>query len=159
MKSYSLAAVALIGTVALVGCSQSSGPEKADVAGVVQLDGKPLTDASIRFHSDNIGSAAFPLDESGEFKSRFPIRVGEYQVAVDYGVERMPGGPLSGDLAKVPEHFWSLSDSGLTATVSGAGENVYTFDIDSSAKAPPGFRPKKNQSTPPPPAPPGIENK
>ncbi|PQO46201.1 hypothetical protein C5Y93_09440 [Blastopirellula marina] len=126
---------------------------------MVHLDGKPLTDASIRFHSDSIGSAAFPLNESGEFKSRFPIRVGEYLVAVDYGVERMPGGPLSGDLAKVPEHFWSLNDSGLTATVSGDSENVYTFDIDSSAKAPAGFRPKKKKSAPPPAAPPGIEDK
>lgn len=157
MKSYYLAAVALLGTAALVGCSQSNGPAKVDVAGIVQLDGKPLTGASIRFHSDTIGSAAFPLDDSGEFKSRFPIRVGEYQVAVDYGVDRMPGGPLSGDLAKVPKHFWSLKDSGLTAEVSTDSENVFTFDILSSAKAPAGFKPK-SMPTPPPPPPPGVEN-
>lgn len=158
MKSFYLVAVALLGTATLVGCSQSSGPPKVDVAGVVQLDGKPLTGGSIRFHSDSIGSAAFPLDDSGKFESRFPIRVGEYMVAVDYGVDRMPGGPLSGDLAKVPKHFWSLKDSGLTADVSSDSDNVFTFDISSSEKPPKGFKPKAMPNAPPP-EPPGIEDR
>lgn len=157
MRFRNFAAVALIGAVGLVGCGRPEGPPMADVEGVVQFDSKPLTGATIRFHSDSAGSSAFPLDEAGHFQSTFPIRTGEYLVAVDYPIGRMPGGPLSGDLAKVPKHYWSLKDSGLTASVKTDGENVYAFDISSSAKAPPGFKPK-SLPAPPPPPPPGIEN-
>ncbi|PQO43268.1 hypothetical protein [Blastopirellula marina] len=158
MKLRNFAAVALLGAAGLVGCGQPEGPPMADVEGVVQFDSQPLTGATIRFHSDSAGSAAFPLDEAGHFQSRFPIRAGEYLVAVDYSTDKMPGGPLSGDLAKVPKHFWSLKDSGLTASVKTGSENTFAFDISSSAKAPPGFKPK-SMPAPPPPLPPGIENK
>ncbi|MCC9605616.1 hypothetical protein LOC68_22050 [Blastopirellula sp. JC732] len=158
MRVCNFAAVALMGAASMVGCSQPQGPPMADVSGVVAFDGKPLTGATIRFHSDNAGSAAFPLDEAGHFVSDFPIRAGAYQVAVDYPIGRMPGGPLSGDLAKVPKHYWAPNYSGLSASVAVTGTNDFAFDISSSSKAPAGFKPK-SMPAPPPPAPPGIENK
>ena len=107
-----------------VGCG-SDGPPVGSVSGKVTYEGQPLTDGTVTFVDEKIGSgASAELDASGSYQLP-SVRIGEYTVAV----HRRPPPP-GGKFVKldIPDKYQDLESSGLTVTVE-EGKNVADFDL------------------------------
>lgn len=134
--------------VLLAGCG-SHGPQMAEVAGTVTIDGEPLAKAILAFAPESGERVASGLtDEEGRYRlSTFSIEdgaiVGKHQVTVTArGPHRparsgLPGtgsslGPKLPGIALIPERYFDQNTSGLTAVVEYRKTNEFNFSLSSS---------------------------
>lgn len=137
--------------VSFAGCGSGAATQ---VSGVVNLDGKPVPDATVIFSPKSGGQPAIgKTNATGEFRLRTATRSegverGVYQVAVIAKQVSRRGGPAGGDgdLASlpsttasrppkvrwiVPESYSTPSSSGLEFEVQTGVENYARFDLKS----------------------------
>jgi hypothetical protein len=114
------------------GCSSGSGLTK--VTGTVTYEGVPLTNGSISFVSDSGGeNAAGIINEHGEYtlSTHQPgdgVAPGTYRVCIS-SFETLPEmTPQSGKRA-IPERYFDVRHSGLTATVEKRRTQVINFSL------------------------------
>ena len=112
------------------GCGGETGPEKYTVSGQVTLDGEPLKEGSITFHSV----------EKGGDSSAGPITLGEYSLTSSVGAKKVEvtanrhvpdkkdalGMPVTEQY--IPKQY--NSQTTLTAEVE-KGANTADFDLKS----------------------------
>lgn len=138
--------LALIVTLGTVGCGGSDRPPLAEASGVVTMNGKPVTNATVVF-APNSGErlATGETNEAGEFEL-FTFQPGDGAVIGSHNVTivareepvgevkggtSMPGGPTSPKLTKaiIPKKYFDAGTSGLTAEVTEDGDNYFEFDL------------------------------
>ena len=141
--------------LAAAGCSSKSRkPELTPVAGTVMLDGKPLPDADITFFLQGQSVPGYTAsmgktDAEGKYQLKFagdPGAVpGNFKVTVSRIVNES-GAALNPDegmdltqlemqgLAKqsLPEKYWNLDKTELTATVEKGKADGYDFQLTGS---------------------------
>ncbi len=66
-------AFAICGVVALLGCSRETGPPRAEVTGVVTLDGEPVKGAIVEFtpEVDGVTTSYGGTNKKGHFRMLF----------------------------------------------------------------------------------------
>lgn len=123
----------VLGLLATLGCSSSE--QGGMVSGRVTLNGKPLTDANIKFHNADLGvGITCPLRPDGTFASDTKIPEATYQVAIspaasvhEPGASGMPTIPK---LPKgLPKKYSEPETSDLSAEVHSQTENEFTFEL------------------------------
>jgi len=133
---------ALLGCIALsllaAGCGGGGDAlPKANVTGVVTMDGEPVTGVAVRFSSSSVGGGAFNVGEDGTFASPSPITVGDYQVSIDRPGANPGNSPSEmsfpkDESGKIPAAYKSQASSGLTATVTEDEDaNHFEFALSS----------------------------
>jgi hypothetical protein len=122
----------LLASVALCGCNTAKKEATGQVSGKVTLQGKPVTVGIVQFYNSQAGSgASAELDETGSYKLATPIKVGDYQVAVQPPKAPSPMEMNKGAKAKaspVPVKFHHATSSGLKTTVK-EGQNQADFTL------------------------------
>lgn len=123
-----VSAILLATTIAALGCGRP-GPLLVPISGTVTLDGKPLEVAEVSFVSPTLGHLeTFPV-KNGSFSGK--ARPGERRVEF-YAFRDLPSDPQAPAMrlkvvSLIPEKYSSAST--LTADVTEAGPNVFTFDL------------------------------
>jgi len=149
VKWISLAGLFALGIVT-AGCGgrDPNLPDLVPVAGVVTLDGKPVSAASVWFvptGSTRGGGSTGYTDEKGQYELKAQhggsgAPVGQYQVVISKMV--MPdGSPYSAESGVapmdsparelLPERYCSETDSTLKATVPDGGSSSIDFTLTS----------------------------
>jgi hypothetical protein len=114
------------------GCSTGSGLTK--VNGKVSYDGVPLTNGSISFVSDSGGeNAAGMINAKGEYtlSTHRPgdgAAPGTYRVCIS-SFETLPEMKESSGKRAIPEKYFDVRSSGLTATVENRRTQVIDFPL------------------------------
>lgn len=131
-------AVGVLGIVTLSsGCGGSPAPKvapKADIAGTVQLDGKPMDapEAEIAFTAAGEAPVVLPI-KGGKFEGKGPV--GESRVEVrawKTGEPIMMDGKPFGDPVRVNTIAPQFSESStLKATIAASGSKDLKFDVES----------------------------
>jgi hypothetical protein len=132
--------VALLLLIAATGCSDS-GLHLAPVAGVVTLDGKPVSEAGIMFQpaDASIGPPAYgATDENGRFElitaNQPGAAIGEHRVAISktesIAIPQQRGLPIYKTKEHIPPKYGNYETSGLTVTVED-DDNLLKFDLTS----------------------------
>jgi hypothetical protein len=125
---------------AAAGCS-GSGLAIAPVAGVVTLDGQPVSEAGIMFQPVDaaMGPPAYgATDEQGRFElitaNQTGAAIGEHRVAISktesIAIPQRRGLPIYKVKEHIPAKYGNYETSGLTATVED-DDNSFTFDLTS----------------------------
>ncbi len=130
-------------SVLLVGCGDSGGPVTVSVSGTVTLDGKPVPSGQILFNDiAGVEKAYAGLIKDGKFS--FPSTVGQKKVSISSPQEVQgkstvvggtPGDPVSEEnpaieiVEMIPGKYNDTTT--LTADVTSAGPNEFTFDLKS----------------------------
>ena len=120
-------AILLAITVALAGCG-APGVKLVPVSGTVTLDGTPLAEGTVYFKTVATGSVEAFAVKAGQFAGN--AEPGERRVEVTaYRTTPRPNDPMQGEtqVSLVGANYNSASK--LTATVSAAGPNAFTFDV------------------------------
>lgn len=119
----------------LTGCG-SRGPKTARVSGTVTMSGKPLPKVGVTFLPTKKGPAATGVtNENGEFTLTTTRKgdgavLGKHKVTVGAAEEGQKGPAIA-------EIYSSPHTTKLTAEVQSGKTNVFTFDVDPEAPAPP----------------------
>jgi hypothetical protein len=125
-------------TVTVLGCGPS-GPETAEVTGLVTFNGQPLPDAAVVFTPDNGRLASGVTDSEGRFElSTFGENdgalIGKHIVTITANASYIPtmwpdppAPPPKGP--KIPARYGSPGQSGLEADVKSGGPNELTFEL------------------------------
>jgi hypothetical protein len=130
-KVHILSLVLFFVTFVLQGCGGSGAG--ASVSGVVTLDGQPLSNVVVTFHSEGGGVASGVTNEQGAYQLRSSVQEsgtvpGNYRVSVD----PLPPGddvdPKEYVEVKIPARY--NQESELSAEVK-PGSNIFNFDLDS----------------------------
>jgi hypothetical protein len=131
LRAWLAKSLALLVLVAS-GCANGSGLTK--VTGTVSCEGAPLTNGSISFVSDSGGeTAAGIINAHGEYtlSTHRPgdgVASGTYRVCIS-SFETLPDmTPQSGKRA-IPERYFDVRHSGLTATVEKQRTQVIDFSL------------------------------
>ena len=130
MKSNPLIAAMLL-LAACVGCG-GNGVRMGYVEGSVTLDGKPVTEAVIRFTSkEQRGARGRVVDgeivELTTFAVNDGVPVGDHRVTVQESYRGMPkGSPVPA--MRLPKQYSNVVYTPLTATVE-RGSNEFTFEL------------------------------
>ena len=131
-RFLSLWCLILLG-VAIVGCGPS-GPVTVPISGTVTLDGKPLSDASIRFVPDNI---KLPPEGGEIVEGKFTMRAKPGKNRVEILATRPPRG--SNPAPDAPHVGWEQYlpprynyQTELQAEVADSGNNEFRFNLKSS---------------------------
>lgn len=117
----------------VVGCSSSESG--GTVSGRVTLNGKPLTDANVKFLNPDLGvGITCALDADGTFASDTRIPEATYQVAISPpNTSHQPGDtgmPVIPKLPKdLPKKYTSTDTSDLKAEVHSQPVNDFTFEL------------------------------
>jgi hypothetical protein len=136
--SMRLLTLLLVATVA--GCG-GSGLDLAPVAGVVTLDGQPVSEAGIMFQPVNssMGPPAYgATDENGRFElitvNQPGAAIGEHRVAISktesIAIPQRRGLPIYKTKEHIPSKYGNYETSGLTITVED-DDNSFKFDLTS----------------------------
>lgn len=118
----------------MIGCSSDSN-SGGTVAGRVTLNGKPLTDANVKFHNPDLGvGITCELNPDGTFVSNTKIPEATYKVAISPpNTSHEPGAggmPVIPKLPKgLPSKYASPDTSDLTAEVHSQPVNEFTFEL------------------------------
>jgi len=127
--------------VLLAGCG--SAPKKTEglkqVSGTVTYKGQPVTKGVITFVTGEPKgiSASGSLDATGKYVLRSDVnspgaRPGAYKVRIESWLTEpgMTGGKFTPGKAGIPEKYFSVEKSTLTATVAGDKDpQVFDFDL------------------------------
>jgi len=126
--------VRFLALLALAASGCSTGSRLTKVTGTVSYDGVPLTNGSISFVSESGGeNAAGMINEHGEYtlSTHQPgdgVAPGTYRVCIA-SFETLPAmKPYSGKRA-IPERYFDVRHSGLTATVANRRTQVINFSL------------------------------
>lgn len=139
---------AMVVCLMIAGCS-GSGRDIARVEGTVTIDGSPLAGASVVFKpvsGERLGTGR--TDEEGRFTMgtyliNDGVFVGVHLVAIEArgptrtapGIEGpvMPGTPdaIQPGLPLIPQRYFDVATSGLTAKVARRRKNVIDFELNS----------------------------
>ena len=140
-----------------VGCGESKWPKTYKSSGAVTLDGTPVERATITFYPlDGQKPANATTDANGAFEltsfnAGDGATPGSFAVAIQkfpaIEIEAVPGGvpfdesnntdegPAPGSEkdaeSELPEKYGNREESGLSATVTTDGENVFNFELTS----------------------------
>ena len=154
---YPLVFLTSLTVVALVGCGGPKWPPTYKSSGTVTLDGTPVERATISFYPlDGQKPANATTDANGAFEvtsfnAGDGAMLGSFGVAIEkfpaVEIETTPGGTPydesmntdegpSADSEKdpvneLPEKYSDHEKSGLSATVTADGENVFNFELTS----------------------------
>jgi hypothetical protein len=118
-----------------LGCG-SRGPKTARVSGTVTMRGKPLAKVGVTFLPTKKGPAATGVtNENGEFTLTTTRKgdgavLGKHIVTVGSAEEGQKG-------PAIPETYSSPHSTKLSAEVESGKKNVFTFDVEPEAPAPP----------------------
>ena len=149
--------LARLTVVAFVGCGGPKWPPTYKSSGIVTLDGTPVEQASISFYPlDGQKPANATTDANGAFEvtsfnAGDGAMLGSFGVTIEkfpvVEIETTPGGTPydesmntdegpSADSEKdpvneLPEKYSDHEKSGLSATVTADGENVFKFELTS----------------------------
>jgi hypothetical protein len=136
----------LLGGVSLAGCGDGElkPPPLYPVTGTVTYQGKPVPGATVVFIPEGKFKAKDPArlrpfgtaDEQGNYSIAWSedhegAAAGKYKVgisaveAVDHGEGDSQKKPVNA----IPDNYGNPAKSGLTATVTEDGENVFNFDL------------------------------
>lgn len=152
VNARSLAAALAVGSLVVLGCSNSSpqreGPKTQAVSGTITQAGEPIADATVRF--EIVGGSKASTGRTNA-KGKFVLStfsagdgasVGNYRVTVVKNVGVGASLPVSEDdpnytgtekeakMSNVlPQKYASVETSGLTATVT-EGRNTFNFPLD-----------------------------
>lgn len=133
-------AVLMLAVFVSAGCGGGDERPSASIQGTVMLDGEPLSVGSVQFTSTKTGESAYAnLDDTGRYLVKFPeADIGtEYQVTVGKPVEEnvdaneLAMNPPEPVKIRIPQRYWNRATSGLTTTISSAGENTFNIDLRS----------------------------
>ncbi|SRR5579883_148575 len=120
--------------LAFVASGCSTGPRLTKVTGTVSYDGVPLTNGSISFVSESgRENAAGMIDAHGEYtlSTHRPgdgVAPGTYRVCIASFETPPEMKPHSGKRA-IPERYFDVRHSGLTATVENRRAQVINFTL------------------------------
>lgn len=118
----------------LVGCfGGESGPDLAEVKGVVKMDGQPLADARVEFIPADGRPSSATTDAQGNFElhytqTRKGALPGAHKVTVSTYRPANPDAEQPGAPERVPSKYNAATT--LTQDVA-AGKNEVTIEIDS----------------------------
>jgi hypothetical protein len=144
-------------TTTFVGCGESKWPPTYKSGGTVKLDGSPVEGALVSFHPlDGQNAANARTDASGSyeltsFNAGDGATPGSFGVAIKklpfIDIDAVPGGrpfeegmntepgaePVfdAGPENELPEKYSDQQNSGLSATVTADGENIFNFNLTS----------------------------
>lgn len=126
----------LLALLLTVGCSPS-GPSYSllPISGTVSIDGKPVTNATVVFHSESAPTASGKTDSSGQFtlatgQHGEGVAAGEYIVQISSGAETTDA---SGKVVTIPIVY---AENGLEVVkVAQGGESAFTFQLKSKPKS------------------------
>ena len=127
-----LASSLMLLVVVVCGCSGSSGLTR--VTGTVTYEGVPLTNGSITFVSDAGGeNAAGMINAHGEYtlSTHRPgdgVAPGTYRVCIS-SFETPPDMRQDSGKRAIPERYFDVQHSGLTATVKEQRTQVIDFPL------------------------------
>jgi hypothetical protein len=119
----------------IAGCG-SRGPKTARVSGTVTMSGKPLAKVGVTFLPTKKGPAATGVtNENGEFTLTTARKgdgavLGKHKVTVGSAEEGQKGPAIA-------EIYGSPHSTKLSAEVESGKKNVFTFDVEPEAPAPP----------------------
>jgi hypothetical protein len=117
------------------GCG-GKGPKTARVSGTVTMSGKPLPKVGVTFLPTKKGPAATGVtNENGEFTLTTTRKgdgavLGKHKVTVGAAEEGQKGPAIA-------EIYGSPHSTKLSAEVESGKKNVFTFDVEPEAPAPP----------------------
>lgn len=130
---------AALGTLLLVGCGSSSGPEKIVVEGNVTFDGQPIPNGEIMFYpiEGTPGSVAGGPIKDGKYtaKSRGGVPVGRHRVEIR--AFRAPSKPQTGPDAVeggAAEQYLPLQYNAYSELTSVVDASNPTQNFDLTAK-------------------------
>lgn len=131
MRLASLWALSVV-VWAVVGCGRGDLPQLGDVEGTVKMDGKPLPNATVQFHSEAGGRPGSGVtDKDGKYKLTYVegatgSKVGPSRVEITtFWPEGEPG---EGQKETIPARYNSKSE--LKRDVK-AGKNTFDFELES----------------------------
>ena len=115
-----------------VGCSHSEPSYNLSPAtGSVSLDGKPVTNAMVVFHSDSSPAASGKTDSSGQFV----LETGKHGAGIargDFLVQIMSTDETTDSAGKAVTIPHVYSENGLEVVKIGeGGDNSFTFELKS----------------------------
>ena len=121
--------IVLVVAIVAVGCGRP-GPLLVPVSGTVTLDGKPLPAAEVSFISPTLGHLETFAVKDGSFsgKARPGLRRVEFYAFRDLPPDPQAPATRLKVVAVIPDKYSSAST--LTADVTEAGPNVFTFDLN-----------------------------
>lgn len=154
---WSAVCLASISVAIFMGCRGSEWPPTYKSTGIVTLDGSPVERASITFHPrDGQTPANGTTDANGvyelsSFNAGDGAEPGSYGISIQkfpaIQIDSAPGGipfdesmntdappdpSLDADPKnELPERYSTSEESGLSATVSADGENVFNLELTS----------------------------
>ncbi len=121
--------VVVLATSAFVGCGESK-PKLFPVSGTVTFDGRPVAEGVIYFKTVQTGAIERFDIEDGKFRG--DAQAGERRVEIC--VYRQNSVMIDGEMTDVPENIvpphYNLQST-LTAAVTPAGPNQFTFELSS----------------------------
>lgn len=123
-----------------------NGPKPYPAHGVVRIDGKPMSEATIVMESRNGGPAASAISKSDgtfvltTYDDGDGAPAGDYAVIVmQYETPKVPAGfnadtsaPTKPPALISPAKYSDFSQSGLTTTIKPDGENVIELELKST---------------------------
>ncbi len=130
----------LVVSMVFVGCAGSDGPPLGEVSGVVTLDGKPASFASLTFIPVVPGRQSTAVaNENGEYtldysQTKTGAIVGEHGVIIATGVQTPTDGEFVDDPrklkpgVKIPAKY---SDKSLNQVSVKKGSNTLNFELTS----------------------------
>lgn len=127
-KSLFIVLTAVV-TSTVIGCygSPSSGPELAEVSGVVTMGGTPVPNIQVLFEPEADAGASRGLsDAEGKFKVWYPTN----SPGAVPGKHRVQFQLMDADATKdiVPKRY-AVGSVGIPVDVTSTGPNEFTFDL------------------------------
>ena len=126
------------GLALLAGCSASNLPQIVPVTGTVTWQGAPVAGAQVMFMPRGSRPANGTTNEQGQFKLATMGQadgavVGAHTVTI---TKRVPTSnePYAPERSEIPPAYGSLPTSPLTAEVTAAGPNAFSFELVGEAK-------------------------
>lgn len=133
-----------------LGCTPAGNPNLVSVTGTVNLDGTPVSEASVVFRSDtSVGfgmtdsSGRFELQSQGEEKmgvepgtykvmvTKIPVAEAAAQDMDEALAKPVAQAPGSGPKNELPERYADFVKSPLEFTVAAGETNDFTIDLES----------------------------
>ena len=137
MTKESITAALLSAVILLLGCTGAPKPNiaaKVDVAGSVQFDGKPMSEAEGEISFSIVGQAPVILPiKNGKFEGKGPVGDARVEVrAWRKGEPVMMDGKPVGDPVRenyIPAKF--NTESTMTAKIGASGAKDLKFEVES----------------------------
>ena len=146
---YLVGLLFVVPLLASIGCGDS-GPELAQVSGVVTLDGKPLDRAAITFHPEKGRGSFATTDDQGRYtmgfaKGKLGATIGKHKVTITSEVfgeedrnagsdyeEDMPDDATTGARGEILAEKYRIREKTVLSASVAAGDNEINFELESN---------------------------